>query len=88
MIGTSRSLGLIGAVELVRDKKKKEFFDPSQKIGAHLVAQAQQHGLILRTLPGDIIACCPPLIISEPEMDEMFSRFKKAIDDTANHFLN
>ena len=88
MIGTSRSLGLIGAVELVRDKKKKEFFDPSQKIGAHLVAQAQQHGLILRTLPGDIIAHCPPLIISESEMDEMFSRFKKAIDDTANHFLN
>ena len=88
MIGTSRSLGLIGAVELVRDKKKKEFFDPSQKIGAHLVAQAQQHGLILRTLPGDIIACCPPLIISESEMDEMFSRFKKAIDDTADHFLN
>ena len=31
MIGTSRSLGLIGALELVRDKKKKEFFDPSQK---------------------------------------------------------
>ena len=88
MIGTSRSLGLIGALELVRDKKKKEFFDPSQKIGAHLVAQAQQHGLILRTLPGDIIACCPPLIISESEMDEMFSRFKKAIDETANHFLN
>lgn len=88
MIGTSRSLGLIGAVELVRDKKKKEFFDLSQKIGAHLVAQAQQHGLILRTLPGDIIAFCPPLIISESEMDEMFSRIKKAIDDTANHFLN
>ena len=88
MIGTSRSLGLIGAVELVRDKKKKEFFDPTQKIGAHLVAQAQQHGLILRTLPGDIIACCPPLIISESEMDEIFSRFKKAIDETANYFLN
>ena len=68
----------------IRDR----FFDTSQKIGVHLVAQAQQHGLILRTLPGDIIACCPPLIISEPEMDEMFSRFKKAIDDTANHFLN
>ena len=69
-------------------KEKKEFFDPSQKTGTHLVAQAQQHSLILRTLPGDVIACCPPLVIPESEMDEMFSRFKKAIDDIANHFLN
>ena len=88
MIGTSRSLGLIGALELVRDKKKKEFFDPSQKTGAHLVAQTQKHGLILRTLPGDIIACYPPSIITESEMDELFSHFKKAIDHTANHYLN
>ena len=88
MNGASRSLGLIVDVELVRDKKKKEFFNASQKRGAHKVTQAQKHGLILRTLPGDIIACCPPLIITESEMDELFSRFKKAIDDTANHFLN
>ena len=60
----------------------------TQKIGAHLVVKDHQHGLILQTLPGDIIACCPPFIITESEMDELFSRFKKAIDDTANHFLN
>jgi len=86
LIGTSRSLGLIGAVELVRNKTQKEFFDPSFKVGAHLVARAQEHGLILRVLPGDIIAFCPPLIISESEMDEMFLRFEKALEDTTNHF--
>ena len=86
MIGNSRSLGLIGAVELVRNKTQKEFFDPSFKVGAHLVARAQEHGLILRVLPGDIIAFCPPLIISESEMDEMFLRFEKALEDSTNHF--
>ena len=82
MIGDARGLGLIGAAELVRDKATKQSFDPKAGVGAYLVRRAQQHGAILRNMPGDIVAFCPPLIISEAEIDELMSCFGKALDDT------
>ena len=44
--------------------------------------RAQQHGLITRSLSGDVIAFSPPLIISEPEIDAMFERAQRALADT------
>ena len=82
LIGDARGLGLIGAVELVRDKATKQSFDPKAGVAAYLVRRAQHHGAILRNMPGDIVAFSPPLIISEAEIDEMMSCFGKALDDT------
>jgi 4-aminobutyrate--pyruvate transaminase len=82
LIGDARGLGLIGAVELVRDKATKQSFDPKAGVAAYLVRRAQHHGVILRNMPGDIIAFSPPLIIGEGEIDEMMSGFGKALDDT------
>jgi 4-aminobutyrate--pyruvate transaminase len=83
LIGETRGIGLIGAMELVRDKVTKERFDPKAGVAAYVVRRAQQHGVILRNMPGDIIAFCPPLIISEAEIDEMMSCFAKALADTS-----
>jgi 4-aminobutyrate--pyruvate transaminase len=82
LVGDVRGIGLIGAIELVRDKACRQSFDPKAAVGAHLVRRAQQHGVILRSMPGDIVAFCPPLIISESEIDEMLGGFSKALDDT------
>jgi 4-aminobutyrate---pyruvate transaminase len=82
LIGEARGIGLIGAVELVRDKAIKESFDPKAGIAAYLVRRAQHHGAILRNMPGDNVAFCPPLIINETEIDEMMACFGKALDDT------
>ena len=82
LIGDARGIGLIGAVELVRDKASRESFAPKAGVAAHLVRRAQHHGAILRNMPGDIIAFSPPLIISETEIDEMMACFGKALDDT------
>jgi 4-aminobutyrate--pyruvate transaminase len=82
LIGDARGLGLIGAVELVRDKATKESFDPKTGIAAYLVRRAQHHGVILRNMPGDIVAFSPPLIIDEAEIDQLMSGFGKALDDT------
>jgi len=82
LIGEARGIGLIGAVEIVRDKATKESFDPKAGVAAFLVRRAQHHGLILRSMPGDIVAFCPPLIVSEAEIDEMLAGFSKALDDT------
>jgi len=81
LAGEVRGIGLIGAIELVADKSTKASFDPAQAVGPFLIKRAHHHGLILRAL-GDTIAFCPPLIISEAEIDLMFERFSLALDDT------
>jgi 4-aminobutyrate--pyruvate transaminase len=82
LIGEARGIGLIGAVELVRDKATKQSFNPKAGVAAYLVRRAQHHGVILRNMPGDVVAFCPPLIVSEAEIDEMMGCFAKALDDT------
>jgi 4-aminobutyrate---pyruvate transaminase len=82
LIGEARGIGLIGAVELVRDKGSKQSFDPKAGVAAYLVRRAQHHGAILRNMPGDVVAFSPPLIINETEIDEMMGCFGRALDDT------
>jgi 4-aminobutyrate--pyruvate transaminase len=81
LVGEVRGFGLIGAIELVRDKATKAPFDPAEAVGPFLSKRAHHHGVILRPL-GDSIAFCPPLIIKESEIDLMLERFSLALDDT------
>lgn len=55
---------MINAIEIVKDRKTKEAFSPSQRIGWHIFRQAMQHGLVLRPI-GDILYFNPPLIMKE-----------------------
>jgi 4-aminobutyrate---pyruvate transaminase len=82
LVGEARGLGLIGALELVRDKATQGSFDPKAGVGAYLVRRAQHHGVILRNMAGDIIAFSPPLIISESEIDALVDGARRALDDT------
>ena len=59
----------------------KAFLEPNLKIAANLVAVCQEYGVILRALPGDIIGFCPPLIINDKELDDLFDRVEAAFDD-------
>jgi 4-aminobutyrate--pyruvate transaminase len=79
-IGNVRAIGLIGAMEFCADSSSREKFDPAHKIAAKAVAKIQEHGVILRALPGDIVGFCPPLIISEGELHDMFDRVEAAMD--------
>ena len=82
LVGEARGVGLVGALELVRDKATKEPFDPAQGVGALAYELAQEEGLITRAI-GDTLALCPPLIISEDEIEQMFDRLGAALDRTA-----
>lgn len=82
LVGNSRAKGLIGAVELVADKATKRAFDASQGVGVAAMNNAQKHGLIVRAMGGDIVAFCPPLIIDDAQINEMFDKFEKGLDDT------
>jgi len=79
MVGETRGVGLIGAVELVADKKTKRPFDPKKMVGAATVNALQEMGLITRNIQ-DSVALCPPLIITTDEIHEMFDIFEKGLD--------
>ena len=81
MAGEVAGIGMLSVVELVADKATRAPFDPARKVGQYLVARAQAHGLIIRAL-GDRIGFSPPLIISADEIDDMYARFARALDDT------
>jgi 4-aminobutyrate--pyruvate transaminase len=83
LVGEARGMGLIGGVELVADKAAKRNFDAKKGVAAKCVGFAQGEGLIVRSLANDRIAICPPLIISEAEIDELFDRLARALDRTA-----
>jgi len=84
LVGEARGVGLIGGLELVADKKTKRAFAPAGPVGSHLSERAQANGVIVRNMI-DVIGLCPPLIISEAEIDEMFDRVTKALDETLDH---
>jgi 4-aminobutyrate--pyruvate transaminase len=81
LVGEARGVGLIGALELVKDKKTRASFDPKPSLGAFVVKRAQAHGAILRNMAGDVIAFSPPLIISEREIDELLEKTARALDE-------
>ncbi|MGE0121051.1 MAG: aspartate aminotransferase family protein [Dongiaceae bacterium] len=81
LVGEVRGIGLIGGIELVRNRTTKESFDPQLRVGAYAVKCAQEHGLLTRAL-GDTVAFCPPLIINEAQIADMLSRFGRALEDT------
>ena len=81
MVGEVRGVGLVGALEFVKDKESKESYDPAGKVGAYLVNRAKDHGLILRSIV-DSVAFSPPLVITGKELDSVFDRFEKALEET------
>ena len=78
--GEARGVGLLGGLELVKDKHTKQSFDGKIGMGAKVVALAQNEGLIVRAVAGDTVAICPPLIITEEEINTLFDRLEKALD--------
>lgn len=81
LIGEFRGVGLIGALEVVKDKTAREPYPSETNVIGLIGANARKHGLILRLI-GNRIAFSPPQIISSAEISEMAKRLKLALDDT------
>ena len=67
-VGEVRSIGLINAIELVKDKNSKEPLDYKNRTGYQIYKKALEKGVLLRPL-GDVIYFNPPLIIEKDDMD-------------------
>lgn len=81
LVGNTRGVGLIGAVELVADKTSKRKFPPADGVGAYAMRRCAENGLILRSL-GDILPLCPPLIVTDDQIHEIFDKLAKSLDET------
>jgi 4-aminobutyrate---pyruvate transaminase len=82
LVGEARGLGLVGAIELVADKATKRSFEAKAGVGPRAVRFAEEEGLIVRFIAGDVISICPPLIIAPDEIDALFDRLAHALDRT------
>jgi 4-aminobutyrate--pyruvate transaminase len=84
LVGEVRGVGLVGAIELVTDKKTRTPVDAKGPAPDYLYNQIMRSGLITRPI-GNSIAFCPPLIISPGDVEEMFHRFRQALDQLLDH---
>ncbi|MHC4476378.1 MAG: adenosylmethionine--8-amino-7-oxononanoate transaminase [Planctomycetota bacterium] len=71
-VGDVRQCGLMGAVEIVKDKASKEPFGPRHKIGARICLSMRSAGVILRPL-GDCVVVMPPLAIDLSLLEELLN---------------
>lgn len=78
-VGDIRQWGLMVGIELVRDRARREAYDPSLRIGARVVQQVRKHGLILRPL-GSVIVLMPPLSITADEITLLVEATAESIE--------
>ena len=71
----------MAALEMVRDKEKKEPFEGSMNMGDKVANMSIDNGLICRPL-GPAIVLCPQFIITKNQIDEMFDSLHKTIKKT------
>jgi 4-aminobutyrate--pyruvate transaminase len=80
LVGHHRGIGLIAGLELVADKESRQSFPPADKMAFRVAAACMEEGLVVRALPGDIVAVCPPLIINEEQVDELAAKLERGLD--------
>jgi putrescine aminotransferase len=82
LVGEVRGLGFLGALELVKDKRTREPFDPVGEVGTRCRDICVEQGLVMRAVrDGMIIA--PPLVMTRAEIDELVTKARRALDLTA-----
>lgn len=78
LVGEVRGVGLIAAVELVADQTSKAPWGKPGALGGLVNAFLQQNGVISRNM-SDAIAFCPPLIITETQVDTLIDAFERSL---------
>jgi adenosylmethionine-8-amino-7-oxononanoate aminotransferase len=83
-VGEVRGLGLMCAIEYVKDKATKEEFKPEEKIGVRVHAAAQERGLFSR-LRSDVFCLAPPIVTTQSQLDRIVEILKNATDAVLGH---
>lgn len=79
-VGEVRGEGMLCAVELVKDRESRTFFDACEGIGGKVHAAILRRGVIARAMPqGDIIGFAPPLCLTREEADTVVAATAEAV---------
>jgi putrescine aminotransferase len=81
LIGETRMVGLMGAMEIVANKATCQRFDENQGVGTICRNLSVANGLVMRAV-GDTMVVAPPLVISHAEVDELVEKARKTLDMT------
>jgi len=83
-VGDVRQEGMIGGIELVRDKSSREPYHWEERVGVQVCLEARKHGLFLRPL-GNVIVIFPPLAISLDELRTLLDGIEASIRTITGH---
>jgi L-2,4-diaminobutyrate transaminase len=80
-VGDIRGEGMLCAVEFVKDRGSRSFFDAADKIGPQIAAKLlEQDKVIARAMPqGDILGFAPPFCLSREEVDTVVAATARAV---------
>jgi L-2,4-diaminobutyrate transaminase len=79
-VGDIRGEGMLCAVEFVKDRETRTFFDSAAKVGPQIAANLAADGVIGRAMPqGDILGFAPPFCLTRNEADEIVAKTIKAV---------
>jgi putrescine aminotransferase len=81
LVGETRMVGLLGALELVKSKDPHERFDKKQGVGTICRDFLINNGLVMRAV-GDTIVIAPPFVLSRVEADELLEITWQCLDMT------
>lgn len=82
LVGEARSLGMVGAIELVKNKETRERFSTKGATGALCRSYCNQVGIVMRAV-GETMIISPPLVITKEQIDELVDKARQALDLTA-----
>lgn len=88
VVGDVRALGLMGGIQIVKDKKTGEGFDTL--LSPKIVNEAAKRGLIIRsvTFDQDTLVFAPPLIITKDEIAEMIAILDESLTAVERELFN
>jgi putrescine aminotransferase len=73
IVGETRSSGLIGAIEIAKDKETRERFEKPGRVGTICRDHSFESGLIMRAC-WDTMVLAPPFVITKKEIDDLPGR--------------
>ncbi|WP_298720216.1 aspartate aminotransferase family protein [uncultured Oceanisphaera sp.] len=89
LVGESRGVGLLHALEFSSNKAKRTHFEPNLKVGPQIAAACLEQGLIARAMPhGDILGFAPPLVVTRNDIDDIVERTARAVNKVTDKLFS
>lgn len=82
LVGEARGVGLLAAVEIVKDKKSRETWGTDIRAAFRVRAHCFEQGIVMRAAR-DCVYCSPPFVMTHAQVDELVDTFRRCLDLTA-----